>query len=131
MPLSDHEQQLLRELEEKLRSEDPRFVRTISSSDRSGSGMAAKSIVVGLLIGALGLAMVVGAVLFLGGPAQIAVGLIGFGIMVYGAYRPYSAAGRASETSSAQPGKAKKKPARASFMDRLEERWNDRRHGGE
>src|SRR5699024_7340331 len=58
LPLSDHEQQLLDQLEKQLRSEDPRFARNISETQAAatGPGFSAKRFVLGILIALAGLA---------------------------------------------------------------------------
>ena len=51
MPLSDHEQQLLDQLEKQLRSEDPRFAQNIAQPrNEAGSSISAKRFVGGCLL---------------------------------------------------------------------------------
>ncbi len=82
MPLSDHEQQLLDQLEKQLRSEDPRFARNISETQAavSGPGFSAKRFVVGILVALLGLAATIFAISMVNqAVAWIALGVVGFG----------------------------------------------------
>ena len=97
MPLSDHEQQLLDQLEKQLRSEDPRFARNISETQAavSGPGFSAKRFVVGILVALLGLAATIFAISMVNqAVAWIALGVVGFGLMVAGMYWAFSRPGR-------------------------------------
>lgn len=76
MPLSDHEQKILDEIERNLYEEDPRLARDRARS-RLKQGSRAK---LGMLLFLLGLAILVG--FFLSG--SLLVGVLAFGAMVAG-----------------------------------------------
>ncbi len=143
MPLSDHEQQLLDQLEKQLRSEDPRFAQNIAQPrNDAGSSISAKRFVGGALALLAGAAVVVASIYLFELPFNIIGGVLGFAVMVFGGYwavaggdagRSASATGTAGGSAA---GPAKKKSASAGagssgFMDRLEDRWDKRRRGGE
>jgi hypothetical protein len=128
MPLSDHEQNLLAQMERALYAEDPTFANNLRTSTavRASRGKAA----VGVLgvIGGMGLVLAGVATMI------IALGVVGFVVMLVGAWVTYSAftnlpvVAGAAEGESGQPaGKSKpSKPAKPGFMDRMEERWRER-----
>ena len=81
MPLSDHEQQILADIEARLRAEDPKFARTVGGT--TVVTHVRRQIRVAALAGALGF------LLLLAGIVNIVVGIVGFGLLlgaiVYGA----------------------------------------------
>ena len=129
MPLSEHEQRLLEEMERNLYHNDADFVATVSN--RRGKPNYTL-IVVGILLALAGLAVVVAGVIL----RQPLVGATGFIILLGGvllAIAPErgstipeepSAAERAGATSRAAAG-----PSRTGFMDRMNERWDKRQDG--
>lgn len=130
MPLSEHEQRLLEQMERALAAEDPKFASSLrhgsSGADRRRIGMG----VVGLLLGL--------ALLIAGVSTKIAViGVVGFLVMlaattmiVLAVQRPTGVAAQqppAGPVSSAEP---KGKPSGSGgFMNRLEDRWQRRNRG--
>jgi hypothetical protein len=123
MPLSEHEQKLLEQLEKQLHEDDPKFASSMGSD--AGRSWSTRHLVIGVLTTLAGIVL-----LLLGVTIQnIFVGVLGFVVMgagVYYATMRGSAAGKAkSAGASRKPGKP-----RSSFMSNLEERW-DERHRGE
>ncbi len=135
MPLSEHEQRLLEQMERALHAEDPR----LASALRHGSGRSinGRAIALGGLGVLIGLAGLLGGVI----TSLVVLGVLGFLLMLGGvlmigsAVRPPKprAAGTGSATTSEQPqvGKTKlaPKPSASSFMSRVEDRWRKRREG--
>ena len=129
MPLSDHEQRLLEEMERNLYHNDADFVATVSN--RRGKPNYTL-IVVGILLALAGIAVVVVGVIL----RQPLVGAAGFITLLGGVLLSIapergssvpeepSAAERAGATSRAAAG-----PSRAGFMDRMNERWDKRQDG--
>ncbi len=130
MALSEHEEALLQQMEEALYAEDPRFASRIQKSNSRVLGRG--RIVAGVVAGVAGLALVV----FSAMSSVIWLGAVGFAIMVAGivyAITPsktkLAAVGNdgnpkpRSSTGSTKAGPSKQ----ASFMERLEERWEKRR----
>jgi hypothetical protein len=134
VPLSEHEQRLLEQMERALYAEDPKFASTLrSGGPRAGSRGRALLGVLGFLAG-LGLLMA-GAIL-----PMIAVGILGFVLMlvgavvVYAAMRPAPAGSgeaAAAEGPTVPTGPSAPKPKKSSgFMDKVEDRWRRRRETG-
>ena len=129
MPLSEHEQRLLEQMERALYAEDPKFATALRSpADRRGSRRRSALAVV---IALIGLGLLVGGAAW----SQVIVGVVGFLVMLAGTFLlvntltaprrgPEPAADPAGPTASATPAA---QPGRQGFMDRVEERWR-RRH---
>lgn len=76
MPLSDREQQILSDIESRLREEDPKFARTVSTADvSSGARRAIKIAMVGLVVGFIMLLATVPA-------GSVILGVAGFVVML-------------------------------------------------
>ncbi len=123
MPLSEHEQRLLEEMERNLYKNEADVVNT--SDFRRAPNYTA--IAVGVLMGLVGLVtMVVGVSLDI-----TLVGILGFGILFAGVMVAVAIPGSSSEGSPAAPRapKAQSPAASSTFMDRLNERWERRERG--
>lgn len=134
MPLSEHEQKLLDQMEQALVAEDPRFAHQMKSPAPFAKPQH-KRIVPGALGVLLGLVLVL-----VGVNTTMWVGAAGFALMVAGAayaLTPARAPHLSAVPTSATPaGKSagKRKSRNSSgqgFMGRLEERWEKRRNGGD
>jgi Flp pilus assembly protein TadB len=123
MPLSEHEQKLLEQLEKQLHEDDPKFASSMGSDP--GRSWSTRHLVIGVL------ATLAGVLLLLVGVTvqSILVGVLGFVVMGAGVY---FATMRSSVAAKAKSGGNAKKSgkSRSSFMSNLEERW-DERHRGE
>lgn len=125
MPLSEHEQRLLDQMERQLYADDPKLASTLRGGARGGPNR--RRVVLGIA------AVLVGMVLLVAGAAAPLwpLGVLGFVVMLGGGWLAstgwQSKASRAGSASgsSASP-KAKSRPG---FMDRIEERWDRRREG--
>jgi hypothetical protein len=125
MPLSEHEQRLLEEMERSLYQNDADFVATVGA--RRGKP-AYRSIVLGILIGVVGVAVLITGV-FVQLPI---VGIVGFVVMFAGVLlaiapgkRPPGAPDGVDPGSTSASGKA----AQAGFMNKLNDRWDKRQDG--
>ncbi|MFN3950320.1 DUF3040 domain-containing protein [Microbacterium sp.] len=123
MPLSEQEQRLLDEMERHLMSND---TDVVSAPSRA---LSYRNIVLGSILVLAGLgALVVGVSIgFNTGFLGIAVGVLGFLLMVGGvifAVTPTRGA-VASTPTAAKPRAAR--PTGSSFMDRMNDRWDRRR----
>lgn len=121
MPLSEHEQRLLDQLEQQLHETDPKFASALGNDH--ARTLSTRHIIFGVLISIVGIL-----VLLLGvGIQQIVVGVLGFLVMGVGVYVATVRKGAAKTPASddgARVGKAK-----SGFMSSLEERWDERRRG--
>lgn len=119
MPLSEQEQRLLDEMERHLMSNDADVV----SAAQDGRSLSYRNIVYGtiLLLAGLG-GLIVGL-----STQLIVVGVIGFVLMLGGVVLAVTPS---RTIRAAAPSRAKKSTTpSASFMDRMNDRW-DRRHDG-
>jgi len=144
VPLSEHEQHLLEQMEQALYAEDPKF-----ASQMQGSAARAR-LQRGIAIGAGGVIAGLGLVVVGVATESILWGAIGFALMVSGvAYaitppkgpkvnlgavtedgtvHPHTPAGSAGRLRKGSKGsKATKQP----FLRRLEDRWDHRRDQGQ
>lgn len=136
MPLSEHEQRLLEQMEQALTAEDPKFANALQGADlrrryRRRALVAALVFIVGIVV------LMTGAV-----SEVIWVGVAGFVVMLVSAWyaltswRRVPAEGELGTfagpdtVSSAKPGRPARQRPRGSFMERLEERWRRRREEG-
>lgn len=130
MPLSEYEQRVLDEMEQQLRSDDPKLARTISG----GAPRRPLHVALG------GFVVLAGVGLLFAGlwNAQIWLGLIGFLAMFGGVLlvlrRPKlpSDGPKDSDTDNVRPirprrGGGSGGKGGAPFMNRIEERWDRRR----
>ena len=129
MPLSEHEQRLLEQMEKALYAEDPKFATSLRSTGAASRGRAA----LGVLVVLAGLG-----VLLAGMAMPLAVlGVVGFAVMLAGAVLTYFAFTRGSaapaEGANAEnpstPGSAPQAPRSSGFMDKMEDRWRKRADG--
>ncbi|PPH51789.1 DUF3040 domain-containing protein [Rathayibacter sp. AY1E2] len=127
MPLSEHEQRLLDEMERNLYQNDADFVAAVGKG-RGGTNY--RALVLGILLGILGLAVLVAGVVV----RQPLVGILGFAFMLGGvivAMRP--AVGGSSEPGLPDVGRPSKPRSGnrqgSGFMDRLNDRWDNRGDG--
>ncbi|HET7475377.1 MAG TPA: DUF3040 domain-containing protein [Dermatophilaceae bacterium] len=139
MPLSEHEQHLLEQMEQALYAEDPKFASQMQGA--SARARLRRRLMLGGAVVVVGLVLVVLAVT----RETVWLGGLGFALMVAGAAyaltppkvsRPKLGTVTAEGSVTARPaapsppsGKGGK-PAKApgSFMQRMEQRWERRRH---
>ncbi|WP_248965515.1 DUF3040 domain-containing protein [Sphaerisporangium perillae] len=129
MPLSEHEQRLLDQIEQALYAEDPKWANTVRISDpRNHYKRRLVKASIGFVLGVV--LLMVGAVAPL-----IPLGVGGFVVMLAASVWGLSSWKRMNGFGGeAKPGAPDAKPdrrraARPSFMERMEERW--RRRGEE
>jgi Protein of unknown function (DUF3040) len=140
VPLSDHEQRLLEQMERALYAEDPKFATTMRGADlrrryRRRAVAAAFVFVIGIVL------LMTGAV-----SKTTPLGVAGFVVMLVSAWYAVTSwrrvpaegeigtfdAGAAGEQPSASRIKSSRTAAarRRGFMERMEERWRRRRERG-
>lgn len=119
MPLSEHEQRLLEQMERALVSEDPKFASVFRGAVRrpKASGRAGVAVLVSL-IGVVG---IISAVVWNSPP----LGILGFTAVVFGLFILTTHRPESAENSNEQKKNASTQPNR-SFLKGLEERWDRR-----
>src|ERR1700733_12067663 len=137
VPLSEHEQRQLEQIEQALYREDRRLARLVRSSDpRVHYKRRVAEALVGL---ALGAAMVAAGLVF----AVIGLAVAGFvvillcGVWALNSWRQMSTVAlvAASGKTGGQPGKRRSRRSRrgrsanGSFSERIDERWRRRQEG--
>ncbi len=120
MPLSEHEQRLLEEMERNLYQNDADFVATVAG--RRGKPNY-RLIVIGALLAVAGVAALVAGVIV----RQPIIGVVGFGLMLGGVLMVISPGRGSAEQPSAAPGStAGSRAPRSSWMQTMNERWERR-----
>ncbi|WP_421013894.1 DUF3040 domain-containing protein [Glutamicibacter creatinolyticus] len=122
MPLSEHEQRLLEQLEKQLH-EDRRFASNMKAPGNSGR-LSTRNIALGALIFIVGL----GALIFGISQQLIVVGVIGFAVMFAGVALALKKSAKGK--LGGNPLKSGSKTANrgsSQFMSDLEEKWNQRK----
>jgi hypothetical protein len=128
VPLSEHEQRLLEQIEQALYAEDPKWANTVRISDpRSHYRRRLIKASIGFALGVV--IMMVGVVM-----SQIPLGVGGFVVMLAACLWGLSSWKRMNGFGDSPPapgatatGKQPRRGNRGTFMERMEERWR-RRH---
>jgi len=127
VPLSDNEQRLLEQMERALYAEDPKFASAMrGAARRSGTG---RRLVLGIAGVIAGLVLLIVSV----NKMNVLIGVGGFLLMLAGTAYALSArrrggpAGVVSAAGTVRPSGAAKRRGKASFMQRMEQRWDRRR----
>ena len=114
MPLSEHEQRVLEDMERALSAEDPKLVSTLAGAGSSKQTRPRVLLAVAMVV--LGIGTLLGGLIV----KMTFVGVIGFALALAGTYLAIS---RASAPKLAKPNRTTK---RSTFIQRLEERWDNR-----
>ena len=135
MPLSEHEQRLLEQMERALYAEDPKFATSLRGKDprsnfRRRVFLAAVGFAVGVVLLMTGLVAQITPVSVLGFLA-----MLGSAFFAVTSYRAVTTAaqlgvvegGTVRQPRGATPGRRPKARGSHGFMQRMEERWNRRR----
>ena len=134
MPLSEHEQRLLEQMERALYAEDPKFASQLRGRDprsnfRRRIVLAAVGLIVGIVLLMTGLVAKIIPVSILGFLAMLAAAL--FAVTSYRGLTNASRLGVVDGAGSVrrpQQAAAGRRPREhRSFMDRFEQRWNRRK----
>jgi hypothetical protein len=122
MPLSEHEQRILDEIERRLAAEDPKFARaTTVATPRGQAARRFKRAIGGFVLGFLFL--IAGLVVGLDDPKFLfAFGLVGFTVMLLSVVTGVKA--------SKDLGPRARAPRRSTWFQRMEDRWKKRFEDG-
>lgn len=121
MPLSEHEQRLLEQLEKQLH-EDRRFASSMKGPANTGR-LSTRNVALGILLVIAGLAGLIFGI----SQHIIVFGVLGFVVMFGGVLLALtkSASGKLGRVGSSGPKTSTK--SNSQFMSGLEERWNQRK----
>lgn len=134
VPLSEHEQRLLEQIEQGLYSEDPKFVHAVRTTNpqvhyKRRIAKAGFGFVLGICALMAGLVMNAGVV-------TVAVSVTGFLLMVVccvwalSSWKRMTGVGTEPEPERRGSSRSSRTPrARGGFMERMEERWRRRAEG--
>lgn len=133
MPLSEHEQRLLEQMEQAMYAEDPKFASAMRG--RSSRARQRRRLAIGATALVIGLALVVAGIAT---STVVPLAVIGFVLMLAGAAfavapeRKTGPVGAVAADGRTRP--RRKGPvstgSRESFIAKLEQRWDRRRDGG-
>jgi len=129
MPLSDHEQRILAEIERRLLEEDPKFAQQVGSSFQAHLARRLKLAAVGFVLGLV--------VLVAGFVQSVALGVAGFVVMLISIFefvrtlRRRAAVNRPSSERGAAPRQQQRptgtgKSSLDSWWTKMNERWRQR-----
>ncbi|MGY6654653.1 DUF3040 domain-containing protein [Amycolatopsis sp. TRM77291] len=133
MPLSEHEQRLLDQIERELYAEDPKFASTVRGTRLRRP--ARRRRLQGIALFVVGVALLVLGVVVNIRVAQIPViSVLGFLVMFFGVMMAVTSIRQGAETEGGKDsggpgaggGGAKASPRRSSFTQRMEERFRQR-----
>lgn len=144
MALSERERQMLEEMEEAIRAEDPGFASQMNGA-KGGAGTDRRRVAIGVVGAIAGLGLVL-----LGINTSVWIGVAGFALIVTAVAialtpsRPSGDLGVVDHDGSVKkparprkgglPGRGQPKakaPKQGSFMERMEQRWEERRREGQ
>ncbi|APH01282.1 DUF3040 domain-containing protein [Janibacter indicus] len=146
MALSERERQMLEEMEEAIRAEDPRFASQMNGvrapgGDRrrmalgivgalAGLGLVLLGINTSIWVGVAGFALIVASVALALTPGRSGDGA---GLGVVGSDGSVRSARTPRSKGASRPGKGRspKSKHQGSFMQRMEARWEERRQQGQ
>lgn len=130
MPLSDHEQKLLAQMEQALYAEDPKFATSLNGRSRGVGSLFRVSVGLGSVV--LGLALIIVGIavgqiwLSVGGFVVMFAGIV-FAVAAPGA-KPQRTRRPGTPGGGKSPGRTQQ--GRGSFVQRMEQRWEKRSEGG-
>ncbi|MGF7236375.1 MAG: DUF3040 domain-containing protein [Frankia sp.] len=128
MPLSEHEQRLLEQIERALVQDDPKFANTVRTTNPRS--YLVRRLWRGLLVFLLGLAALIVGVSLNKSPYTVILGVVGFALMLLAGVRAAAdlkrISGRGGNNELATRRARRARGRRAPFTERLEERWRRR-----
>jgi len=122
MGLSDHEQQLLDDMERRFYQSEADVMQTPSGIKRT---LNLRSLVLGIVLAIIGVGVLIGGV----ASRQLWLGLVGFACMLGGVVLASSMHGASVENADLSSGARAAKPQREGFSERMSRRWDERMDG--
>ena len=129
MPLSEHEQQLLAQLEKQLHEDDPRFASSMHTETVRGRG-SMRNLVLGVVVAVVGLGILLAGV----ATQLIVAGVLGFVVMAVGTFvatlRGTASSPSRPDGQNARPRTTTGSRKSSTFLQGLEDKWEKRNQGG-
>jgi hypothetical protein len=127
VPLSEHEQRMLDQIERALYTEDPKFAHAVRSTDPQ---VHYKRRIVKAVLGfVLGVCALMAGLVINAMPITVIISGAGFLMMTACCVWALSSWKRMNGNPEPDTSKQDQPPTRGSFMERLEERWRRRNEG--
>ncbi len=128
MPLSEHEQKLLAQMEQAMYAEDPKFATALTGRRRGARSTL--RVTIGVVAIVVGLLAVIAAIVA-GRSLVLPIAISGFVVMFAGAvFAVTGGSSRRKLNVVGSPANSRRARARSSFVQRMEERWERRRGDG-
>lgn len=127
MPLSEHEQRLLDQIERALYAEDPKFASTVRGAKLRRPSKRRR--VQGIVLFVVGVAALVAGVSFLSKLAIVGIPVVsvfGFLLMFFGVLITLTTLRRGDQVAEGAQEDSKPTRSRSSFSERMEERFRRR-----
>lgn len=127
MALSDYEKQVLEEMEQEFRRDEPRLARQMEQEEEAPAlRLSIRRIALGIFVFIAGLSILVGAVSLGYSGISIVMGVIGFAIMVGGVW--YAISSPEKKAAPLTPEEQRRNLGSWSrFIDDQEQRWEERK----
>ena len=131
MALSEREQKVLEQLEELMSNEDPNFASSMSSTGNTAPVFSARQLALGIICVLIGLSIIIGAV----ASHIIWLGVLGFLFAAGGVYFASTSKKTpvdsflGSKADGASRARTREQKDHSAFMNRLEQRWDNRNNG--
>lgn len=122
MGLSEHEQQLLDDMERRLYQSEADVMHAPEASTRR---MNLRSLVLGILGVLIGVGVLIGGV----ASQQLWLGLIGFAVMLGGTVLAFTGSETVTPGDASAQSSSTKSTNRESFSERMNRRWDERMDG--
>ncbi|MDQ2589017.1 DUF3040 domain-containing protein [Saccharothrix yanglingensis] len=123
MPLSEHEQRLLDQIERALYAEDPKFASTVRGAKLRKPSRRRR--IQGIALFAVGVALLVTGVMLPKLAGIPVVSVVGFLLMFFGVLLTVTTL-RRGDQGAEEPRQEGSRPSRSSFSQKMEERFRRR-----
>ncbi|RKT56900.1 DUF3040 domain-containing protein [Actinosynnema sp. CS-041913] len=123
MPLSEHEQRLLDQIERALYAEDPKFASTVRGAKLRKPSRRRR--IQGIVLFAVGVALLVTGVMLPKLAGIPVVSVVGFLVMFFGVLLTVTTL-RRGDQGAEEPAEEGSRPSRSSFSQKMEERFRRR-----
>jgi hypothetical protein len=130
VPLSEHEQRLLEQIEQQLYADDPKFAQSWRGRDLRS--LQRVRILRAIAVVVVGLGLLIAGVITQANSTVlgVALGVAGFLLMLGGAWLAMTSRRTPVTAVAATPSTPRAKAPKASIKQRLEERWERRQDEG-